>query len=112
MSSSPDGQTTQQRKSEPQSPRQAANDAIDDSADVDGDFADVQRTISQRRRKEKEDAKKEISIQEILPFHFSPTIRPLTVSDLNSCIALENAAFAPEHRASPEKVGIPKAPAH
>jgi hypothetical protein len=41
-----------------------------------------------------------------LPFltTFSPNIRPLTISDLESVIALENAAFPnPEHRASPEK---------
>ena len=107
MSSSPPGQGEDRSRKETHSPRQAANDAIDDSADVDGDFADVQRTISQKRRQEKEAAKKEISIQEILPFHFSPIVRPLTVSDLESCVALENAAFSEEHRASREKVNNP-----
>lgn len=34
-----------------------------------------------------------------------PYTRPLTVSDLDSCVALENAAFEnPEERCSPEKV--------
>ncbi|KAI1755228.1 acyl-CoA N-acyltransferase [Xylaria castorea] len=39
-----------------------------------------------------------------LPFPFSPLIRPLTISDLESCIALERAAFAnPAHRCSRDK---------
>jgi hypothetical protein len=104
MASSPPGPELDREEAKPQSARSVANDAIDDSADADGDFADVQRTLSQRRRQEKENAKKALSIQEILPFHFSPTIRPLTASDLESCVALENAAFAKEHRASREKV--------
>jgi GNAT superfamily N-acetyltransferase len=105
MSSGPADQAEDRPLPEIQkSPRQAANDAIDDSVDEDGDFADIQRTISQKRRKEKESAKKDMNIQEILPFQFSPNIRPLTVSDLDSCMALENAAFAEEHRASREKV--------
>ena len=34
-----------------------------------------------------------------------PYTRPLTVSDLDSCVALENAAFEnPQERCSPEKV--------
>lgn len=33
-----------------------------------------------------------------------PYTRPLTVSDLDSCIALENAAFAENERCSPDKV--------
>lgn len=33
-----------------------------------------------------------------------PYTRPLTVSDLDSCIALENAAFDENERCSPDKV--------
>jgi len=33
-----------------------------------------------------------------------PYTRPLTISDLDSCIALENAAFNENERCSPEKV--------
>lgn len=33
-----------------------------------------------------------------------PYTRPLTISDLDSCIALEDAAFAENERCSPEKV--------
>lgn len=37
-----------------------------------------------------------------------PYTRPLTISDLESCVALENAAFAnPEERATREKVRFP-----
>jgi hypothetical protein len=70
---------------------------------LDQEFVTLQKTLSQKRRHAKECA--ESRIQQILPFPFSPNIRPLTVSDLGSCVALENAAFPnPEHRASPEKV--------
>lgn len=78
--------------------------AIDDTDDVvDDEFAELARTLSAKRREEKEKGK-ENRIQEILPFPFAPNIRPLGISDLQSVIALENAAFAdPQHRASPEK---------
>jgi hypothetical protein len=37
-----------------------------------------------------------------------PYTRPLTISDLESCVALENAAFTnPEERATREKVSNP-----
>lgn len=80
--------------------------AIDDADDiVDDEFADLQRTLSAKRREEK-DKGRENRIQDILPFPFAPNIRPLGISDLQSVIALENAAFPdPQHRASPEKVG-------
>lgn len=95
----------------PQAPFQgdlddASDDAaIDDTDDVvDDEFADLARTISAKRREEKEKGR-ENRIQEILPFPFAPNIRPLGISDLQSCVALENAAFLePQHRASPEKV--------
>jgi hypothetical protein len=37
-----------------------------------------------------------------------PYTRPLTISDLESCVALENAAFTnPQERATREKVRVP-----
>jgi hypothetical protein len=37
-----------------------------------------------------------------------PYTRPLTISDLDSCVALENAAFTnPEERATSEKASYP-----
>jgi hypothetical protein len=78
-------------------------EAIDDGDELDGDFVQLQKTRSQKRR-----AAKDISdsrINKVLPFAFSPNIRPLCVSDIDSVIALENAAFHdPQHRATREKV--------
>lgn len=93
-------------RSENQSPCsiQDSEQAVDESSDVDGDFATLQKMLSQKRRAAKDSP--EFRLQKALPFitAFSPTIRPLTISDLPSCIVLENAAFPnPEHRASPEK---------
>lgn len=87
------------------------DDAIaDDDEDVDDQFAELQRTMSAKRRDDKEKGR-ENRIQEILPFPFAPNIRPLSISDLRSTVALENAAFTdPQHRASPEKVGCPRPP--
>lgn len=79
--------------------------AIDEEdSDVDDDFAQLQRIQSAKRR---EDKQQKPRIQELLdPFPFAPNIRPLGISDLQSAIALENAAFTdPQHRASAEKVG-------
>jgi hypothetical protein len=85
------------------------DDAIDDE-EADEEFADLQRTMSSKRRDDKEKVK-ENRIQEILPFPFAPNIRPLGISDLRSTVALENAAFSdPKHRASPEKVCLPLTP--
>lgn len=78
--------------------------AIDeDDSDVDDDFAQLQRIQSAKRR---EDKQQKPRIQELLdPFPFAPNIRPLSISDLQSAIALESAAFTdPQHRASAEKV--------
>lgn len=89
-------------------PPPEADQAVDESSDVDGDFAALQKMLSQKRRAAKDSP--ESRLQKALPFvtTFSPNIRPLTISDLDACIALENAAFPnPEHRASPEKVCIP-----
>ncbi|SPQ23704.1 b9caec81-fd07-40dd-a873-22daab84fcf0 [Thermothielavioides terrestris] len=83
---------------------QENDQAVDESLDLDGDFAEQQKMMSKRRRAAKD--KPEYRLKKALPFAkpFVPTIRPLTVADLEACIALENAAFTqPEHRASPEK---------
>ncbi|KAI1744139.1 hypothetical protein F4680DRAFT_444171 [Xylaria scruposa] len=74
--------------------------AVDDS-DLPDDVVEIQKTISNERRCRQN---KEMLIQDLLPFPFSPLIRPLTISDLESCIALENAAFGnPAHRCSRDK---------
>jgi len=76
--------------------------AVDESSDADGDFVMLQKTISQKKRAPESP---ESRLQKAFPFPFCPNVRPLTVSDLASVVALENAAFShPEHRASPEKV--------
>ncbi|KAH9908706.1 hypothetical protein F4778DRAFT_359962 [Xylariomycetidae sp. FL2044] len=48
---------------------------------------------------------KRFQVQDLLPFPFAPNLRPLTLAeDLESCVALEDAAFANEaHRCSREK---------
>lgn len=88
------------------SPSQEADQAVDESSDVDGDFAALQKMLSQKRRAAKDSP--ECRLYKALPFitTFAPNIRPLTISDLESCILLENTAFPnPDHRASPEKAG-------
>lgn len=80
----------------------ADQEAVDESSDVDGDFAQLQKVMSQKRRAAK--GNPELRLKKALPFPFLPNIRPLTISDQDSCVRLENAAFPqPEHRASPEK---------
>ncbi|KAH8203089.1 hypothetical protein TruAng_002722 [Truncatella angustata] len=77
-------------------------DAVDDTEDLDDEYVEIQKTISNSRRQKGKDV--DIKVQDILPFPFLPNIRPLTVSDIDSCVALENAAFAdPHHRCSREK---------
>ena len=80
----------------------SADHAVDESDDVDSDFASNQKILSQKRRAAKDSP--EARLQKALPCAFRPNIRPLTISDLESVVALENAAFPqPEHRASREK---------
>jgi hypothetical protein len=78
-------------------------DAVADGDETDGDFVMLQKSLSQKKR-----AAKDISdsrINSVVPFAFSPNIRPLCVSDLESVVALENTAFHdPQHRATREKV--------
>ncbi|KAI0525908.1 hypothetical protein F5B22DRAFT_588220 [Xylaria bambusicola] len=76
-----------------------SDDAIDDTEDLSDDDANAQKRISCERRRPQPRG-----IKDLLPFPFSPLIRPLTISDLESCVALENAAFAnPAYRCSRDK---------
>ncbi|KAI0489756.1 hypothetical protein F4859DRAFT_462141 [Xylaria cf. heliscus] len=78
------------------------DDAIDDLTDLPDDLAEIQKTISGERRWRQN--KQMHGIQDLLPFPFSPLIRPLAISDLESCVALENAAFPDAaHRCSRDK---------
>ncbi|KAI0150450.1 hypothetical protein GGR57DRAFT_504448 [Xylariaceae sp. FL1272] len=77
--------------------------AVDDTEDLDDDLAQLQQTISNERRAAQNSQGH--GIGDLLPFPFAPNIRPLTISDLESCVALENAAFRnPQHRCSSEKL--------
>ncbi|KAI1369655.1 hypothetical protein F5Y08DRAFT_99879 [Xylaria arbuscula] len=77
----------------------ASDDAIDDTEDLSDDDADAHKRKSCERRRPQKSC-----IQDILPFPYSPLVRPLTISDLDSCVALENAAFSnPAHRCSRDK---------
>ncbi|KAI8956098.1 hypothetical protein F4801DRAFT_573629 [Xylaria longipes] len=78
------------------------DEAIDETTDLPDDLANIQKSISDERRRQQ--TGQIHGIQDLLPFPFSPLIRPLTISDLESCIALENAAFAnPAHRCTQDK---------
>lgn len=78
-------------------------EAIDDGEELDGDYVSLQKTKCQKRRADKDIS--ETRINKVLPFAFSPNIRPLCVSDIESVVALENAAFHDaRHRATREKV--------
>lgn len=82
-----------------------SDDAIDDTEDLPDDFVNAQKSISCERRHRQSGRTQ--GIQALLPFPFSPLIRPLTISDLESCVALENAAFAkPAFRCSRDKVSV------
>ncbi|KAI1160141.1 acyl-CoA N-acyltransferase [Nemania serpens] len=83
-------------------PPAITDDAIDDTEDLADDVANVRKTLSCERRRRQ--SRQTHGIQDLFPFPFSPLIRPLTISDLESCVALENAAFAnPAHRSTREK---------
>ncbi|KAI1379411.1 acyl-CoA N-acyltransferase [Hypoxylon crocopeplum] len=83
----------------------APGTAVDDTEDLaDDDFAEIQKTKSYGSRQKQSHSNKYSKVQELLPFPFCPNVRPLTISDLESCVALENAAFTnPEHRCTREK---------
>lgn len=74
--------------------------------DLDDALVELQRIQSAKRRESKDKSHKN-RIQEILPFPFAPNTRPLGISDLESAVVLENAAFTdPQHRASRAKVRL------
>ncbi|KAH7031326.1 uncharacterized protein B0I36DRAFT_363034 [Microdochium trichocladiopsis] len=78
----------------------AADDAVDDSEDLDEESANVRKTSSFYRRRQ---SMSDTRLQKVLGFPFRPLVRPLTVSDIDSCEALENSAFSKEHAATREK---------
>ncbi|KAI0828085.1 acyl-CoA N-acyltransferase [Hypoxylon sp. FL0890] len=83
----------------------AGGSAVDDSEDLpDDDVDEAKETSSYGARRGSNGDGKFSRIREILPFAFHPNVRPLSISDLESCVALENAAFEnPEHRCTREK---------
>ncbi|KAK3318367.1 hypothetical protein B0H66DRAFT_602958 [Apodospora peruviana] len=90
-----------QESPDPQ-PTRDPEHAVDESDDADGEFVALQKTLSQKRRAAKDSP--ESRLHKAFPFPFLPNVRPLTISDYDACVELENAAFHnPEHRASPEK---------
>ncbi|TDZ37668.1 Serotonin N-acetyltransferase [Colletotrichum sidae] len=76
--------------------------AIDDSDDCDDTYAEQHKSMYEQKQKRRPSGP--LRVQEIVPFHFSPLVQPLTNSSVDSCVALENAAFPnPDHRATREK---------
>ncbi|KAI1807143.1 acyl-CoA N-acyltransferase [Daldinia bambusicola] len=80
--------------------------AVDDSEDLpDDDCIEATQTKNYTQRHHHNRPPGRLGrAQELVPFPFLPNVRPLTISDLESCVALENAAFAdPAHRGTREK---------
>ncbi|KAI0888652.1 acyl-CoA N-acyltransferase [Annulohypoxylon maeteangense] len=84
--------------------------AVDDSEDMpESDAAEAKGTGNYGRRSQLHSRggdgdPKLRRLKEIMPLPFHPNVRPLTVSDLESCVALEEAAFEdPKHRCTREK---------
>ncbi|KAL1883803.1 hypothetical protein VTK73DRAFT_8339 [Phialemonium thermophilum] len=78
-------------------------DAVDESDDAGSNFVAHRRQLSLRKWAAKDSTNS--LIQKEFPFTFSPNVQLLSVSDLDSVVALENAAFQnPEYRASAEKL--------
>lgn len=77
------------------------DDAVDDSEDLDEESTNVRKTTSFYRRRH---SMSDTRLQDVMGFPFRPLVRPLTISDLDSCEALEKSAFSAEHAASREKV--------
>lgn len=81
----------------------ASDCAIDDSDDGDELYVEIQKSISDLKKRR---ASGRVSLHD-LPFRWSPLILPLTESNVNSCVVLEEAAFPnPDHRATREKVRL------
>lgn len=91
---------------EPECECESEECAVDDSTDVDDQFVLVQRAekiLAEQRLKHRNSSL--LKLRETLPFHFSPLLLPLTISNFDACVALENAAFKPEWRCTPQKAG-------
>jgi hypothetical protein len=101
----PAGEKSEQALNHEPNPASSGDCAVDDSNDVDEDFIMVQRAekiLAEQRLKHRNSAM--VQIQKAVPFHFSPLFLPLTTSNFDACVALENAAFTnPNFRCSPEK---------
>ncbi|KAF9881928.1 acetyltransferase [Colletotrichum karsti] len=83
-------------------PDEAPDCAIDDSDDVDDKYVELQRVANDHKQKRPNSAS--LRVQDVVPFHFSPLVQPLTSSSVESCVVLEDAAFTnPDHRATREK---------
>lgn len=100
-----------------QQQQQAAETAVDDTEDLFDDQAVEEKRknlgyTTRRRQSNNRPGRRAAAaphkftkVEAVLPFRFHPNIRPLTIADLESCVALEDAAFAdPEHRCTREKV--------
>ncbi|KAI6087999.1 hypothetical protein F4821DRAFT_235012 [Hypoxylon rubiginosum] len=99
-----------------QQQQQAAETAVDDTEDLFDDQAVEEKRknlgyTTRRRQSNNRPGRRAAAaphkftkVEAVLPFRFHPNIRPLTIADLESCVALEDAAFAdPEHRCTREK---------
>ncbi|KAI1412173.1 acyl-CoA N-acyltransferase [Hypoxylon sp. FL1857] len=85
---------------------EGSDSAVDDSEDLpDDDVDEAKETSSYGARRGSGGADGKFGrLREVLPFAFHPNVRPLSINDLESCVALENAAFEnPGHRCTREK---------
>lgn len=87
---------------------QAVQDApiiqnVDDLGGPPGDYSDdaYNRYVIINNADEGQQGEEIRSLRSLHPY-----TRPLTISDLDSCIALENAAFDESERCSPDKVSL------
>ncbi|GKT80171.1 polyamine acetyltransferase [Colletotrichum tofieldiae] len=78
----------------------ASDCAINDSDDGDESYVEAQKSISDVKKRR---TSGRLSLCD-LPFRWSPLVLPLTESNVNSCVVLEEAAFPdPNHRATRDK---------
>lgn len=81
--------------------------AIDETEEVNDHFVLAQRAEKiQAEQRLHPRTTGPLRVQDVVPFRFSPNFLPLTISNWEACVALENAGFTnPQHRCTPEKVG-------
>lgn len=96
-----DAEGDEDRKDGDSAAADESDDAVDDSEDLDEETVFVRKSTSFYRRRQ---STSDTRLQQVLGFPFRPLVRPLTISDIDSCEALENAAFSKEHAATREKV--------